>query len=128
MILFISKPYEGTAHDYPIVQMEFPPSLDWFAKFEVLVDLGFQGFRKKYNALKVRIPNKKPRNGELSEAQKEENRELSQERIVVEQSLAGLKRYRILSDRLRMHDLESYSEIIGICAGLWNFNLLYISD
>jgi len=28
-----------------------------------------------------------------------------------------------LSDRLRMHDLDEYNEILGICAGLWNFYL-----
>ncbi len=120
--------HEGTAHDYPIVKMEFPPHQDWFANFEVLMDLGYQGFKTAYKCLKVRIPNKKPRKRELSEAQKEENKELSQERITVEHSLAGLKRYRILSERLRMHDLESYSEMLGICAGLWNFNLIYTSD
>ena len=54
---------------------------------------------------------------------KAENKILASKRIVVEHALAGLKRYRILSDRLRMHDLGFYDVILGVCAGLWNFYL-----
>jgi len=30
-----------------------------------------------------------------------------------------------LSDRLRVHDIELYNVILGVCAGLWNFYLTY---
>jgi hypothetical protein len=128
LILYISQPYEGQAHDYPILQMEFPPAQDWFAKFEVRLDLGYQGFGNLYKCLKLTIPNKKPRNQELTDAQKNENTAFSKERVKVEHSLAGLKRFRILSDRLRIHDIKLYHEILGVCAGLWNFNLLYTTN
>ncbi|NJL12634.1 MAG: hypothetical protein HC913_06320 [Microscillaceae bacterium] len=36
-----------------------------------------------------------------------------------------MKRYRILSDRLRMHDEGLYNTILEVCAGLWNFNVIY---
>jgi hypothetical protein len=74
------------------------------------------------------IPNKKPKGGELTQAQKAENKDISRERIKVEHSLAGLKRFRILSDRLRIHDIKMYDEIIGLCAGLWNFSQIYTTD
>ena len=128
LILYISRPYEGQAHDYSLLKMEFPPHQDWFAKFEVRLDLGYQGFKDEYKCAKLLIPTKKPRNGTLTEAQKSENKEVSRERIVVEHSLSGLKRFRILSDRLRMHDLQLYNEILGICAGLWNFSKIYATD
>ena len=38
-----------------------------------------------------------------------------------------LKRYRILSERLRTQSLDFYDKILGICAGLWNFYLASIS-
>ena len=45
------------------------------------------------------------------------------QRIVVEHAHAGLKRYRILADRLRMHNFMLYDVVLGVCAGLWNFYL-----
>lgn len=102
--------------------------MDWFANFEVKLDLGFQGFKDDYKCLLLKIPNKKPKGGSLTEAQKAENKEVAKERIRVEHSLSGLKRFRILSDRLRMHDLDQYHEIIGLCAGVWNHSLIYAID
>ncbi len=104
---------------------EFPPEQNWFENFRVRVDLGFLGIDKEYKCKELLIPNKKPKKQELTAEQKEENKLLASKRIVVEHALAGLKRYRILSDRLRMHDLELYNVILGVCAGLWNFHLSY---
>ncbi len=48
---------------------------------------------------------------------------MASERIKVEHSIAGLKRYRILSDRLRTHFIDLYDDIRGGYAGLWSFYL-----
>ncbi len=90
---------------------------------------------------------KKTKNKPLTELQKDENKPLASGRIHVENSFAvqmvgvyqialvfsgrihvensfaGLKRFRTLSDRLRLHDFVLYDVILGICAGLWNFYL-----
>jgi hypothetical protein len=87
------------------------------------VDLGFLGIATDYECKEVLIPHKKPRKQELTLEQKAENKVLASERIVVEHAHAGLKRYRILSDRLRMHNLVLYDVVLGVCAGLWNFYL-----
>ena len=84
---------------------------------------GFVGFEKDYRCKELFIPHKKPKQQELTAEQKATNKVLAKERIVVEHSIAGLKRYRILSDRLRLHDLDLYNQILGVCAGLWNFKL-----
>jgi hypothetical protein len=128
VIHFISHPFEGRAHDFSMLKVEFPPHMDWFANFEVRLDLGFQGFKDDYRCLLLKIPNKKPKGGCLTEEQKAENKEFAKERIRVEHSLSGLKRFRILSDRLRMHDISQYHEIIGLCAGLWNHSLNCAND
>ena len=60
----------------------------------------------------VETPHKKPRGGELTAEQKEENRALAKERVVVEHSFAGLKRYRIASDVYR----NRINETRGSCA------------
>ncbi len=44
-------------------------------------------------------------------------------RIKVEHSIAGMKRYRILSDRLRIHLIDLYDDILALCVGLRNFYL-----
>lgn len=102
---------------------EFPPDKNWFNDFNIMVDLGFIGIATDYVFKTIKIPHKKPIHSELSEAQKMENKAISSERIVVEHSIGGLKRYRILSDRLRIHLPDLYDEILLVCAGLWNFYL-----
>ena len=88
------------------------------------MDLGFYGIEKLYKCKKIKIPHKKPKNGELTKNQKIKNKELSSERVIVEHSIGGLKRYRILSDRLRMKNYDLYDDVLEICAGLWNFHIL----
>jgi len=86
------------------------------------VDLGFLGIKKLYDG-EIRIPNKKSKKKELTQEQKIKNKSISKIRIKVEHSIGGMKRYRILSDRLRSKDMTRYNQIAGICAGLWNFIL-----
>jgi len=104
---------------------EFPPDQDWLKNFCVRVDLGFLGIEKDYACKELLLPNKKKKKQELSAEQKTENKLLASERIYVEHAIGGMKRYRILSDRLRIHDVELYNVILGVCAGLWNFYLTH---
>lgn len=120
-ILFISEAYHGSCHDYTMLKNEFDPTKgNWFDNFDLLVDLGFLGIQKDYCS-KVKIPIKKSKKKVLTENQKAYNRSVSQIRIKVEHSIGGLKRYRILADRLRMKSMIRYNQIAGICAGLWNY-------
>jgi len=50
-----------------------------------LVDSGFQGVQKQY--VNIRLPHKKPKGGELTAEQKQENRELAKERVVGENGI-----------------------------------------
>jgi DDE superfamily endonuclease len=122
-ILYLSLAYVGKSHDYAILKACFPPKKKWFKKFEIFVDMGFQGFADKYVCKKLSIPNKKKKKQELPPEQKQENKEMASERIVVEHSIGGMKRYLILSNRARNKDWELYNNIAGVCAGLWNFSI-----
>lgn len=119
----LSPAYIGTSHDFSILKTEFPPCRDWFATFHVKVDLGYLGIAKDYARQTLSIPHKKTKEKPLSERQKDENRRMASERVCVEHGFAGLKRFRVLSDRLRLHRLDFYDVILGVCAGLWNFYL-----
>ncbi len=127
-ILYVSEPYEGCVHDYNLLQDCFSPQQDWFKQKIIRLDLGFQGFKDLYACKKVYIPFKKKRcavgqRNELSEPQKATNKEQAAQRITIEHSIDGMKRYRILSNRLAIKSIATINCIIGICAGLRNFAL-----
>ena len=124
-LLYVSPWWGGQTHDYRMFQSEFPPAQPWFERFRLRVDLGFLGIATDDVCKEVLIPHKKLRKQELTPVQKAENQGLASQRIVVEHAHAGLKRYRILADRLRMHDFALYDVILGVCAGLWNFYLSF---
>ncbi len=84
---------------------------------------GFLGINKDYACKRILLPHKKKKNQELDDDQKKENRSQACGRISVEHAIGGMKRYRVLSDRLRIHDVKLYNDILGICACLWNFYL-----
>ena len=124
-IKYLSYCYYGSVHDFTVLKEELPPDAgDWFKNNEVHVDLGYQGIAKRYKCAKLYIPMKKPRGGELTKKQKKKNRKKSRKRIVVENAIGGMKRYRFLSDRLRCHSIALYNKIAGVAAGLWNYNLI----
>ena len=122
-ILYLSNAYEGIAQDYGLCKTLFPPSQKWFAGKTVRVDLGFLGFDKDYPATQIALPHKRSKHKELTETQKIENKQLASERIVVEHTFGGLKRYRLLAERARFRNWTLYNTIVGVCAGLWNFYL-----
>ncbi len=121
---FLSRFQPGKNHDYSLLKNVFSPDKEWFKKFVVRLDLGFLGFANTYSCQQCFLPIKKPKGKALTDEQRVVNQEQAKERVIVEHTIGGLKRYRILSDRLRMHNLEHYDDVLGVCAGLWNF---YIS-
>ena len=121
-IHYVSYCWIGKSNEFAVLKEEFPPAENWFDPFIIRVDLGYQGFAAQYPNVKLFIPNKKPKGGELTEAQKLENQALAKERIVVEHAIGGMKRYDILSNVCRLHDWNIYNTILGTCAGLWNFS------
>jgi len=128
-ILFLGRTFTGKNHDYGMLKKEFSPEEDWFSDFQIWVDLGYLGIVKDYHGENIFIPHKKPRKSKkkpetsLTDEQKAENRALSQIRIFVENAIGGIKRYNILVHRFRNHKTAFDDEVIGVCAGLWNFSL-----
>jgi transposase len=79
-------------------------------------DSGYQGIQQHHRAV---LPDKKPKGGELTDDQKARNHQISQARIVVENTIAQLKTFRVLADRYR-HPRNSHNQVFGIIAGLVN--------
>ena len=127
----MGRTFSGHHHDYAMLKAEFPPDYDWFAAIKVLVDLGYLGIGKDYAGAEILLPHKKPRKSQhnpqptLTPDQKANNRAISHVRIAIEHAIAGIKRYNILVHRFRNRQPNFHDEVIALCAGLWNFALVY---
>jgi len=130
-IVFLGRTFSGHHHDYTMLKQELPPDQDWFSEIAVLLDLGYQGVQTDYIGETIEIPVKKPRKSQknpdpqLSDHQKAANQALSRVRVLVEHAIGGIKRYNILVHRFRNHKANFDDDVVGICAGLWNFTLTY---
>jgi len=128
-IFYVSYLYEGRCNDMGILKEEFKPGKQWFKNLRVIFDLGFIGVDKLYEFKELVIGHKRPRkseknpNPELTDEQKEKNKEISKERIYVEHAIGGMKRYRMLKNKARTKSYELKNQILGNCAGLWNYKL-----
>ena len=93
------------------------------ADVAVWVDLGFVGIEKDYPQLEVVIAHKKPKKGELTPDQRQENKIISQLRIKIEHTICRLKRFRAVADIYRHHAGHWADKFILIAAGLSNYHL-----
>ena len=84
-------------------------------------DTGFQGFTCP--GVKIMQPTKKPKGRDLTPEEKAKNREISSIRIRVEHVIAGIKRYRIVKDKLRNYKKGFADLVMQTCCGLHNFRL-----
>jgi hypothetical protein len=119
-VLVLTPSTPGKTHDKKIQDQEdiiggIPDEVT------VLGDLGFQGVQKQY--VNIRLPHKKPRGGELTQQQKQENRELAQERVICENAFSGVKRYNAVSDIYRNRLSNFDARLMLTACGLWNFYL-----
>ena len=84
-------------------------------------DTGFQGF--DLQGVNIIQPEKKPKGRELSNIEKESNRKIASIRIRVEHAISGVKRYRIVKDKLRNWKKGFCDLVMETCCGLHNLRL-----
>jgi len=118
-VLYLSPTKPGKMHDKKITDKTcliscIPEDVTIWS------DTGFQGIQKQHkNAL---MPKKKPRGRSLTIEEKQNNQTISAIRIVVENAVAGIKRYNCLNHTFRNKN-GSDDMMMNICSGLWNFHL-----
>ena len=128
-ILFLGYTVAGSRHDYHLFKSEFTPDQDWFASFRVWIDLGYLGFQNDYATLELHIPHKKPRRSKtnphpvLTEEQRAQNREMSRVRVIVENAICRMKRFRALIDIFRNRIRTFIDDTALAAAGLANWSL-----
>ena len=117
-ILFLSQTCEGKKHDKKAAD---EAGYDFPEGSTVFQDRGLQGFTVA--GVTVIQPKKKPRGKELTAEDKENNRAISSIRIRVEHAIGGVKRYRIVKDKIRNWKQGFRDQVMETCCGLHNFRL-----
>lgn len=93
---------------------------DIAAATRLLADAGYQGLRKEHE--NSHTPVKKPKAAALRGEQKQQNRLLSRQRIVVENVIRHLKIFRMVAERYR-NRRRRFGLRFNLIAGLYNYEL-----
>lgn len=101
MILFVSNTVSAAVHDKKIAEQQYVNTLNkTISKLTVLQDTGYPGLL--LNIHSVIQPKKKPKGKELTEQEKETNKNISKIRVMIEHVIGNVKRYRIVKDECRL--------------------------
>lgn len=105
----ISKSVKGSIHDKKLYDNA---KIYTAIKVKRKADLGYLG-------TSCQLPFKKSKGKELTKKQKEFNTNFNKERIIIEHTLAHIKKFKILGDKFR-NDIKTYNLIFKNIAGIRN--------
>ena len=111
----------GRKHDYNVYKKNHPELPKDVVNMFDLGFLGVEDFPQQLSSL----PFKKEKDCELTAQQKEYNKIHSAKRIVIEHTIARLKKYKIINDVFR-NRLRKYDRISDIVSGLVNYRIMNI--
>ncbi len=116
-IEFISESYMGPVHD----KTNWDQVAVHLKGQNLLADLSFIGIEKDCpNAI---LPFKKPKGGQLTELQKSVNQAIGSARVTVEHAFSGVKRLKIIREKIRLKSLQKRDLVFKIAAGLHNLRV-----
>lgn len=107
----------GKCHDYRLFKesgVKIQP------KVKIAVDTGYQGLQKIH--LETVLPKKKSKKNPLTHEDKKNNTALAKDRVVVENVIGMLKRFKIIADRYR-NRRKRFSLRFNLLAGIFNYEL-----
>jgi DDE superfamily endonuclease len=119
-ICFLSPTYEGSIHDKTSAELEGYRLPLGSCLYQ---DMAFQGYFLA--GMTLIQPKKKPCRGEPTPPEKAANRRLSSIRIHIGHAIGGVKRNRIVKDKIRLLKDGVRDTIMETCCGLHNFRLQY---
>jgi hypothetical protein len=117
-ILWLSKTFDGSVHDKRIMD-EQPLTLP--SNIALWQDLGFLGHYPQ-NVI-IKMPVKKSKGKNLTDEQKDFNRNISSFRVLVEHAICGVKKCRIVKERLRCRKFGFDDLVMLIACGLHNVRM-----
>ena len=119
-ILFLSKTVAGKKHDKKLAD-ESDYTLPEGSR--LAQDTGFQGFAP--DQVLILQPKKKPKGKPLSDLDKNRNQWLASIRVRAEHTINGVKRYRMVKDKIRTWKPGFKDAVFETCCGLHNFRLRF---
>jgi hypothetical protein len=132
LILHKTPHARGSRHDYALFKWRHPCLPDNVC---LGLDLGYDGVQNDYPGFNALVPFKRrgPGRGkrgvkavELTSEQKEFNKKLSGERVVVEHAISRLKKFRIMAHEFR-NRLKHYDVMTDIVCGLVNLRIIGVT-
>jgi DDE superfamily endonuclease len=119
-VCFLSHTCEGNASDKRLAEEAGDTLPSGSCRYQ---DKGFQGFFQE--GITSFQPKKRPPGGELTPPEKATNRRISSVRIRIEHAIGGVKRYRIVKEKIRLLKDGIRDAVMETCCGLHNFRLQY---
>jgi hypothetical protein len=107
----------GKKHDFRLFKES---KVRWTEKTCGVTDSGYTGIKKLQQ--NSRLPKKSSKKKPLTREEKKQNREISSERVVNENVIGSLKRFKIVSDRYR-NRRKRFGLRFNLIAGVHNFEL-----
>lgn len=86
----------------------------------IAVDSGYQGLQKIH--AKTELPKKRTKKNPLSDEDKKKNREIASKRVLNENVIGVVKRFKILAERYR-NRRRRFNLRFNLIAGIYNFEL-----
>jgi len=86
----------------------------------VLTDTGYQGIQKIH--ANSQLPKKKTKKNPLTKEDKKSNRKLSSDRVLNENVIGMLKRFKIIADKYR-NRRKRFGLRFNLIAGVYNYEL-----
>lgn len=119
-VQYLSQRFEGKCHDKKMLDEEpicLPEDSILFQ------DLGYLGHKPE--GVFLAMPEKKPKNKELSDLQKATNQLLNSFRVSLEHTISGVKRLRIVKDILRLKGYAVRDQVMLLACGLHKLRLTF---
>jgi len=107
----------GKRHDFRLFKES---DVRLLPEIKTLTDTGYQGIAKLHG--NAELPKKKTKKNPLTKEDKRKNRELSSERVLNENVIGMLKRFKIISDRYR-NRRKRFGLRFNLIAGIYNMEL-----
>lgn len=112
--------FRGRDHDYSIFK-KFGPTIPKDITGEL--DSGYQGIQDDFPGMKSDIPIKKPIGKKLGCKARKHNRKLGKSRVIVENTISRIKKFRIIGNEFR-NRLDGYDKVTDIVCGIVNFRTM----
>lgn len=107
----------GKRHDFRLFKES---GVHIHPEIKSLTDTGYQGIHKLHQHSE--LPKKKTKKNPLTKEDKKKNRELSSQRVLNENVIGMVKRFKIIADRYR-NRRKRFGLRFNLIAGIYNFEL-----